>query len=74
MILHTIVNPEQVWAEHSQAIEIQETEYKGVRLEVLKRDEETVVINRIISTDLHDYLNPNLQPGTIIEYTWRSRE
>jgi hypothetical protein len=75
MILHTIVDQNLVWArQNDKSEEIIELKWQGVPLEVIKKDEKTVVINRIISTDLKDYLDPNLQPGMEIAYTLESRE
>jgi Uma2 family endonuclease len=74
MILHTIVDPELIWRQDVEMQAITEIEYNGIRLEVTRSDEKTVRINRIISTNLKDYLDPSLQPGSKMEYTLKSRE
>lgn len=69
MILHTIIDPEWVWQNETEIQKKKEIEYKGVRLEVIEGDEKTVLIDRIISTNLKDYLDPDLQPGNKMIYT-----
>jgi len=73
MILHTIVEPELIWQKQNDIVETTEITYKGVQLEVRRIDEEKVVINRILSTNLSDYLDIELQPGSIIAYTLQSQ-
>jgi hypothetical protein len=74
MILHTIIDPESIWQQKTEIREKKEIEYKGVRLEVIQDDEKAVLIDRIITTNLKDYLDPGLQPGCKIEYTLLSQE
>lgn len=69
MILHTIVDHELIWKEEADTIELMEVTYKGIQLEVKRIEERKVVVNRIISTDLNHYLDPELQPGSTIIYT-----
>jgi hypothetical protein len=45
-----------------------EITYKGVRLEVRKISHDQVIVNRILSTDLTHYLDPGLQPGSMITF------
>jgi predicted methyltransferase MtxX (methanogen marker protein 4) len=73
MILHTIIDPEWIWNQETEIQKKEEIEYQGIRLEVIQADERTVVIDRVISTNLKDYLNPSLQPGCKLEYTLKSQ-
>ncbi|NLB41568.1 MAG: hypothetical protein GX815_04785 [Clostridiales bacterium] len=75
MILHTIVDQNLIWGQHDDgSVQTIELVWQSVPMEVIKKDDKTVVINRILSTDLQDYLNPSLQPGTEITYTLKSWE
>ena len=67
MILYTIVDPDVTWY-NEESTKTMEITYKGVQIEVKKIDEKHFMINRIFSTDLKHYLNPELQPGSIILY------
>ena len=73
MILHTIVDPDLIWNKGSDCYERKEITYKGVKLEVIRANESYVVVNRIFSTDLSHYLDPDLQPGSTIKYTLMSQ-
>ncbi|HHY81058.1 MAG TPA: hypothetical protein GX505_00025 [Clostridiales bacterium] len=73
MILHTIVDPEFIWSAEPVDTDTKEINYKGVQVEVRRIDENKYVIDRILSTELKNYLDPELQPGCIIEYTLRSQ-
>ena len=72
LILYTVVDPELIWKKE-EISGFMEITYKGVQLEVRRIDEEKVVINRILSTNLSDYLDIELQPGSIIAYTLQSQ-
>ena len=74
MILHTIVDPNLIWQQKEEIQTTTEIKYHGIRMEVIPMDEKTVQINRILSTNLKDYLNPVLQPGSKLEYTLNPRE
>jgi hypothetical protein len=74
MIIHTIVEPELLWKMENDISETMEINYKGVQIEVRKIDEEKLVVNRVISTNLSDYLDTELQPGSIILYTLLSQD
>jgi hypothetical protein len=49
-----------------KAGETKEIDYMGVKVEVTKGTDNEMVINRVISSSPKDYLNPGLQPGTIV--------
>lgn len=74
MILHTIVDPQIIWGTGQFELnnDIQEISYKGVQLIARKIKENTYMVDRILSTDLKHFLDPDLQPGRIIEYTLQS--
>jgi hypothetical protein len=44
-----------------------EIDYLGEKVEVMPTENNKYVINRLISTSPKAYLNPKLQPGSIIE-------
>lgn len=73
MILHTIVDPNLIWYKELDCNERMEIRYKGVQLEVIRANEKNVVVNRILSTDLNHYLDPDLQPGSTIKCTFMSQ-
>lgn len=69
MIHYSIIPPEYVFSTplneyQNKAIEI---DYLGEKVEVIPLENNRYTINRIISTLPRAYLNPKLQPGTIIE-------
>ena len=74
MILHTIVDPEIIWRKEAAPPNILEIQWKGIPMEVMEKDEKTVVISRILSTNLNHYLDPELQPGMEIGYGLKSRD
>lgn len=69
MILYTIIPIEIIFQE------IQDTrrnttvimDYMGVKVEAMMTSNNQYVINRILTTSPKDYLNPKLQPGTVIK-------
>ncbi|NLC44385.1 MAG: hypothetical protein GX783_08915 [Clostridiales bacterium] len=75
MILHTIVDQNLIWDQQDEGtVETMELVWHSVPVEVTKKDDKILVINRIITTDLLHYLNPKLQPGMEITYTLKSWE
>lgn len=75
MILHTIVDQNLIWGQQNNgSVQTIELVWQSVPMEVIRKDEKTVVINRILSTDPQHYLNPSLQPGMEITYTLKSWE
>jgi|CZCB01.1.fsa_nt_gi hypothetical protein len=67
LILYTVVDPELIWKKE-EISGFMEITYKGVRLEVRKISHDQVIVNRILSTDLTHYLDPGLQPGSMITF------
>lgn len=69
MILYTIVPAEIIFGRNDNGQERQarfETEYLGVKVQIELLPDNRYVINRIISSSPQAFLNPKLQPGTII--------
>lgn len=65
-MLYSIIPPEVVLrpADGPAAVLWEEVEASGARRLILRRDADgRVVIERIISTEPRDYLDPALQPG-----------
>lgn len=69
MVLWTIVPPEAIFASSAEVPEQEEVRIgdRTVLVEKLSPARSRVV--RILSTDPYDYLEPGLQPGTLLE--WR---
>jgi len=74
LILHTIVDPSLIWESDQAHIDVKEIYYKGVQLEVRRVTENSYMIDRILSTDLSHFLDPELQPGCIIAYTLQPQD
>ncbi|MCX7842440.1 MAG: YlzJ-like family protein [Clostridia bacterium] len=69
MIMHSIIPNELIFGGFPGSIEnnFKEMEYLGVRVQVSQSSNNTLVIQRVISTSPKAYLNPKLQPGMSIE-------
>lgn len=74
MIIHTVMDHDIIWGNSNTFANKprSEIEYNGVLLEVEELDKKGYMINRIISTRLDDFLNPELQPGALIKLYLRS--
>ena len=68
MILYSVVPPEKVFEGYNEKSvkEYVEIEYNGEKLLAAAMGNGEYMISRIISTSPKTYLNPKLQPGTII--------
>lgn len=68
MSLHTIMRPEAVFQgqEDTSSAPLKELVLQGIRIEVSERPDRTCIIQRIISSNPADYLNPALQPGIVL--------
>lgn len=69
MILHSIIPDEIIYGNQDEPfMEKKQTEitYLGEKVEVFSFDDKSYVITRIISTSPKAYLNPKLQPGSVI--------
>jgi len=69
LILHTIVPTDYIFGHFTDQTGpgFRVIEWNNVKLEVIPAGEQRYQINRIMSTNPFDYLNPRLQPGTIIQ-------
>ena len=68
MILYSIIPHEVVFGNSEKVNDwgIMEINYLGEKVQVQPLDNNRYVIDRVITTSLKAYLNPGLQPGTII--------
>lgn len=69
MIHYSIIPAEIVFGNNdgSDLGKFLEIEYQGERVQVLPLTNNRYEVNRIISTSPKAFLNPDLQPGSIIE-------
>jgi len=73
VILYSIIPPEIVFMETPE-YRFQVMDYMGEKVEVMRTQGNQLVINRIIGTSLKSYLNPSLQPGTVIRGEMSGKE
>lgn len=68
MIFHSIIPMEIVFGNklESQEMNLLEMEYLGEKVQVSPLTNNQLVITRLISTSPKAYLNPDLQPGSVI--------
>jgi hypothetical protein len=69
MILYTPMPLELVLEgleDNATPLEFQEIEYKGITM-LVSPEKQMYRIQRVISTDPQDYINPDLQPGNLIK-------
>lgn len=67
MIIYSIVPTEIIFNNNAEKIPASmEVMYKGEKVQVTKTPNNEYAITRILSTSPKSYLNPELQPGTII--------
>lgn len=67
MIIYSIVPPDIIFSNFEEtATDKMEVEYMGVKLEVVPISNNRFVISRIFSSSPKTYLDPKLQPGSII--------
>jgi len=69
VILYSIIPPEIIFNNNSNEMitDVKEIDYMGIKVQVRANSENEYVITRLLSTSPRDYLNPKLQPGTIIK-------
>lgn len=69
MIIHSIIPLEVIFNESDKctAAKYMEMEYLGEKVQVASLQNNEYRIERILSTSPKAYLNPKLQPGTIIQ-------
>ncbi|SHJ56777.1 YlzJ-like protein [Anaerobranca californiensis DSM 14826] len=67
MLLYTIVPIEQIFPSEINNLQYQEIDLGvGKKIIIEKINDSQCKIVRLISTDSNDYLNPQFQPGSII--------
>jgi hypothetical protein len=72
MILYTIYDPDIIFNYESPYNNEANTKYSeiyvdGIMVQAVQLNNNDYCINRIISTNPMDYLNPKLQPGSIVQ-------
>jgi hypothetical protein len=69
VILYSIIPAEVIFGNCDKDYENKfvEVDYMGVKVQASMMENSKYVINRVISTSPKAYLNPKLQPGSIIE-------
>ncbi len=69
MIMHSIIPNEIIFQQPDgpSGYDYREIEYMGEKVQVTPLSNNRYVIQRIISTSPKAFLNPALQPGTVIE-------
>lgn len=72
MILYTIYDPNvifkpQSFSEKQANASYLELNFDGITVQVSQTNNKDYRVERIISTNPSDYLNPRFQPGSIIE-------
>lgn len=65
-MMHTVMPIEVIFPAQEQSISLKEMPYNGVNLLVEQLPDGRKRIERIISSDPQDFLNPQMQPGTMI--------
>lgn len=65
-VLYTNVPREVILKEDEEKFNFQDIEYNGIQMQVEPLEWNKFRVVRLYSTDLTNYLNPNLQPGSII--------
>ncbi len=66
MLLYTPLPAEQVLEGSDKEINIEEINYKGIKIQVEDINGKNYKIMRLISSNPNDYLNPEFQPGNMI--------
>lgn len=66
MVLYTIIPPEELFADDAEPVPPVKAAVGGVAALVTPLGDGTARIERLLSTDPDDYLNPALQPGLIV--------
>lgn len=69
MLIHSVMPPQLTIEGLGAASQSLEKVIDGTKVTVEPAGENTVRVIRIISTNPQDFLNPRLQPGSLIPYT-----
>jgi len=66
-VIYSIIPNEVIFSvlKSDESFKLEEVEYRGCLLQIAVDRDKGASIQRIISTDPRDYLNQELQPGTI---------
>jgi len=67
MVIYTLV-PEEMLVLSEKSPQIKEVQLGSATLILEETENGKAKILRLISSNIQDYLNPDYQPGTIIEY------
>lgn len=65
-MMHTVMPMEVIFPAQDQAVSLHEMPYQGTNLLVEQMPDGRNRIQRIISSNPQDFLNPRMQPGNII--------
>ncbi|MEG6585480.1 YlzJ-like family protein [Dendrosporobacter sp. 1207_IL3150] len=68
MILWTVMPLEAVFPPDDFSPNYEEVDYEGIRLIVEKTSNEQCRIIRLLSTNPHDFLRNEIQPGMVINF------
>lgn len=66
MIIYTPLSVEEVLKDYDKIKDLKEINYQGKNLQVEMLENGQYRIARILSSNPQDFLNPELQPGTIL--------
>jgi hypothetical protein len=69
VILYSIIPAEIIFNNNANEKigNFKDVDYMGTKVQVMEKSQDEYVITRILSTSPGDFLNPNIQPGTIIK-------
>ena len=67
MILYSIIPDEVIFGNNDIESKFIELKYMGERVQVFALSNSKFQISRLLSTSPKAYLNPSLQPGTVID-------
>ncbi|WP_028307301.1 YlzJ-like family protein [Desulfitibacter alkalitolerans] len=67
MVIYTPLLMEEVLRDYDKIKDLKEINYQGRRLQVEMLDNGQYRIARILSSSPQDFLDPKLQPGTILQ-------
>jgi len=68
MLFWTIMPLENLFEQQSDHLKYKEIEYNGVMVVIENISEKQCRIIRVISTSPEDYMRPEIQPGSILNY------
>lgn len=68
MLIYSVLPPEVLIAGLEGRSQEFEEIIDGIKVQVEPISENAAIINRVLSTNPQDFLNPKLQPGRLISY------